>query len=207
MVQALLREFKGVLVSDFYGAYDSIPCPQQKCLIHLMRDLNEETLKNPFDVELRRIVGGFTELLRAVVQTVDQHGLKTYFLKRHLVGVERFYRTTIFVDYQSEAAIKCKERFEKNKNKLFTFLNYDGIPWNNNNAEHAIKAFAILRNVMRGTSTAKGIEEYLSLLTVSETCTCQGLDFLDFLRSREESIHEFAENRQRGARKVRAPLG
>ena len=207
VVQALLREFKGVLVSDFYGGYDSIACPQQKCLIHLMRDLNEETLKNPFDVELRRIVGGFTELLRAVVQTVDQHGLKTYFLKRHLVGVERFYRRTIFVDYQSEAAIKCKERFEKNKNKLFTFLNYDGIPWNNNNAEHAIKAFAILRNVMRGTSTAKGIEEYLSLLTVSETCTCQGLDFLDFLRSREESIHEFAENRQRGAREARAPLG
>jgi hypothetical protein len=207
VVQALLREFKGVLVSDFYGAYDSIACPQQKCLIHLMRDLNEETLKNPFDVELRRIVGGFTELLRAVVQTVDQHGLKTYFLKRHLVGVERFYRTAIFVDYQSEAAIKCKERFEKNKNKLFTFLNYDGIPWNNNNAEHAIKAFAILRNVMRGTSTAKGVEEYLSLLSVSETCTCQGLDFLDFLRSREESIHEFAENRQRGARKARAPLG
>ena len=207
VVQALLREFKGVLLSDFYGAYDSVACPQQKCLIHLMRDLNEETLKNPFDMELRRIVGGFTELLRAVVQTVDQHGLKTYFLKRHLVGVERFYRTTIFVDYQSEAAIKCKERFEKNKNKLFTFLNYDGIPWNNNNAEHAIKAFSILRSVMRGTSTAKGIEEYLSLLTVSETCTCQGLDFLDFLRSREESIHEFAENRQRGARKVRAPLG
>lgn len=207
VVQELLKDFKGVLVSDFYGAYDSIECPQQKCLIHLMRDLNDETLKNPFDVELRRIVGGFTELLRAIVQTVDQHGLKTYFLKRHLVGVERFYRTTIFVDYQSEAAIKCKERFEKNKNKLFTFLNYDGIPWNNNNAEHAIKAFAMLRNVMRGTSTAKGIEEYLSLLTVSETCTCQGLDFLDFLRSREESIHEFAENRQRGARKVRAPLG
>ena len=207
VVQALLREFNGVLVSDSYGAYDSIACPQQKCLIHLMRDLNEETLKNPFDVELRRIVGGFTELLRAVVQTVDQHGLKTYFLKRHLGGVERFYRTTIFVDYQSEAAIKCKDRFEKNKNKLFTFLNYDGIPWNNNNAEHAIKAFAMLRNVMRGTSTTKGIEEYLSLLTVSETCTCQGLDFLEFLRSREESIHEFAENRRRGTRKIRAPLG
>ena len=33
-VQDLLKDFKGVLVSDFYAAYDAIECPQQKCLIH-----------------------------------------------------------------------------------------------------------------------------------------------------------------------------
>jgi predicted RecB family nuclease len=37
-LQELLKGFKGVLVSDFYAAYDSINSPQQKCLIHLMRD-------------------------------------------------------------------------------------------------------------------------------------------------------------------------
>ena len=26
-----------------------------------------------------------------------------------------------------------------NMARLFTFLDYDGVPWNNNNAEHAIK--------------------------------------------------------------------
>ena len=26
-------------MSDFYAAYDGIRCPQQKCLIHLIRDL------------------------------------------------------------------------------------------------------------------------------------------------------------------------
>jgi hypothetical protein len=36
--------FKGVLVSDFYAAYEAIPCPQQKCLIHLMRDINSDLL-------------------------------------------------------------------------------------------------------------------------------------------------------------------
>jgi transposase IS66 family protein len=50
-VQHLLRGFRGVLVSDFYAAYDSIECPQQKCLIHLMLDLNDEILNNPFDEE------------------------------------------------------------------------------------------------------------------------------------------------------------
>jgi len=36
-----LENFNGVLVSDFYAAYDSVDCPQQRCLIHLMRDLND----------------------------------------------------------------------------------------------------------------------------------------------------------------------
>ena len=39
-----LKGYKGVLVSDFYSAYDSIDCPQQKCLIHLIRDLNNHVL-------------------------------------------------------------------------------------------------------------------------------------------------------------------
>src|SRR3990172_7200974 len=45
--QSLLKDFTGVLVSDFYAAYDGIPCPQQKCLIHLIRDLNDAVLKYP----------------------------------------------------------------------------------------------------------------------------------------------------------------
>ena len=52
-MQEILKDFKGVLVSDFYTAYDSIDCPQQKCLIHLIRDLNDDMLKNPYDDELR----------------------------------------------------------------------------------------------------------------------------------------------------------
>jgi Transposase IS66 family len=34
LLQTMLKDFKGVLVSDFYAAYDSIQSPQQKCLIH-----------------------------------------------------------------------------------------------------------------------------------------------------------------------------
>ncbi len=57
--------FKGVLVSDFYAAYDSIPCAQQKCLLHLMRDLNDAVLDNPYDESIKVIVTAFAELLRA----------------------------------------------------------------------------------------------------------------------------------------------
>jgi Transposase IS66 family len=42
----LLEEFKGVLISDFFTGYDSLNCLQQKCLIDLIRDMNEELLGN-----------------------------------------------------------------------------------------------------------------------------------------------------------------
>ena len=80
----------------------------------------------------------------------------------------------------------------KNRASLFTFLDYDGVPWNNNNAEHAIKALALLRRDFGGVSTEKGIREYLILLSVCETCKYMGVDFLDFLRSGETDIYAFA---------------
>jgi predicted RecB family nuclease len=46
-LKEMLKDFRGVLVSDFYAAYDSINCPQQKCLIHLMRDMNQESCWTP----------------------------------------------------------------------------------------------------------------------------------------------------------------
>ena len=150
-----------------------------------MRDLNDEILNNPFDEQLKQIVIDFGDLLKPIIETVDRHGLKKYFLKKHLRRVDKFYRDLELFDYQSEAALKCKDRFERNRDKLFTFLNYDGVPWNNNNAEHAVKAFAGLRDVIAGSSTEKGTDEYLTLLSICQTCKYSGLDFSRFPSLRE----------------------
>jgi hypothetical protein len=206
-VQELLKNFKGVLVSDFYAAYDAIACPQQKCLIHLMRDLNEEILNNPFDVEMKSIAVGFAGLLKPMVETIDRRGLKKYFLRKHSTDVNRSYQFLNASDFKSEAASKCKQRFEKNRDKLFTFLRYDDVPWNNNNAEHAIKAFARLRDVISGTSTKKGVDVYLTLLSVAQTCEYQGLDFLSFLRSEEKDVETYSCNRRRHPRRQNFGFG
>jgi hypothetical protein len=203
MVQTMLKDFKGVLVSDFYAAYDSIQCPQQKCLIHLIRDLNDDVLKHPYDEELKRLALAFTLLLKPMIESIDRHGLKSHFLKKHLVFVERFYRQISTTNLQSETAVKFKERFEKNRDKLFTFLSFDGVPWNNNNAEHAVKPFAKLRQIFGGSTTEKGIREYLVLLSLCQTCKYMGVDFLDFLRSGEKDIHAFAESRLGRRRRTR----
>lgn len=200
IVQTLLKDFKGVLVSDFYAAYEALSCPQQKCLIHLMRDLNDEILNNPFDSEMKSIATGFAELLKPIVETVDRYGLKARFLRKHRTAVDRFFRFLCVSEFKSEVALKCKRRFEKNRDTLFTFLRYDGVPWNNNNAEHAIKAFARLREVIAGTSSRKGVDEYLTLLSVAETCEYRGIDFLDFLRSGEQDVYAFANSCQKRIR-------
>jgi Transposase IS66 family len=179
------------LVSDFYAVYDAINCPQQKCLIHLIRDLNEDLLGQPFNGELRELVRDFALLLNPMIETVDRFGLKTYFLRRHKISVERFYKKLSKRNYESEIAVKYKKRLDKYRDKLFKFLDHDDVPWNNNNAEYGIKAFALLRNIIGGTSSAKGIREYLVLLSVCETCKYKGASFLDFLRSGEKDIDLF----------------
>jgi hypothetical protein len=121
--------------------------------------------------------------------------------------VEVFYRRISELILQSETAVKLKERLEKNRDKLFTFLSFDGVPWNNNNAEHAIKAFAALRQIIDGITTEKGLRDYLVLLSLCETCKYMGVDFLDFLRSGEKDIHAFVESRGgRGRRHRATPL-
>jgi hypothetical protein len=192
LVQSALDGFKGVLVSDFYAAYDSIPCAQQKCLLHLMRDLNDAVLDNPYDESMKGIAMAFAELLGGIVKTIDRWGLKSLFLRKHLVDVARFYKRVSKVGQLSAAASKWEARLQKDREKLFTFLSHDGVPWNNNNAEHAIKAFARLRRSIEGLSTPKGIEEYLILLSVCQTCKYSGVDFLGFLRSGETDISTFA---------------
>ena len=201
--QSLLKDFKGVLVSDFYAAYDSINCPQQKCLIHLIRDINDALYKHPYDEGLKQLAEGFTSLLRPMIETIDRFGLKQHFLKKHLPSVDRFYKQLFNLDLVTETEVKLRERFDKNRDKLFTFLQFDGIPWNNNNAEHAVKPFAMLRNIIKGVTTEKGLREYLILLSICETCKYRGLDFLDFLRSGEKDLEAFAVNQQRRRRRTK----
>jgi predicted RecB family nuclease len=201
----VLDAFQGVLLSDFYAAYDSLECVQQKCLIHLMRDLNDDLTKHPYNEEMQEIANDFGLLLRSIVETIDRFGLKARYLRKHRKEAAQFFENVAKRDFQSEVAVGYKNRFGKCSDKMFTFLNYDNVPWNNNNAEHAIKAFARLRNVIGGSSTPKGIRDYLVLLSISETCKYKGLRFLDFLRSGETDVDAFAAHTGRARLTTRTP--
>ena len=159
----------------------------RSALIHLMRDINEDVLKHPFNEELTFIAKRFGTLLREIVDTIDRYGLKKRHLGKHKQSVARFLGDVAALQCTTEVSSSLQKRIDKNKDKLFTFLDYDNVPWNNNNAEHAVRAFTRLRNVMI-TSTPKGTTEYCVLLTVQQTLRCRGVGFLDFLRSDREEI-------------------
>ena len=204
-IQEMLKTFSGVLVSDFYAAYDAIDCPQQKCLIHFIRDLNSAILEHPFDDELKQLAANFAGVVKPIIDTVDRRGLKKRFLSKFRNSVDRFYKGLVDDDAGS-AASKLVERLQKNRNKMFTFLDFDDVPWNNNNAEHAVKAFALLRRVIDGLTTEKSLRDTLVLLSVCETCKCKNIDFLDFLRSGSKDIDDFAmSRRKRGLRSRNSP--
>lgn len=189
----MLRNFKGVLVSDFYTGYDAIPYPQQRCLIHLIRDLNSDLLKNQFNIEFKNFVSNFGELLQKIIGTVNQYGLKKRNLNKHNKDVKRFYSNFVDKSSEDELLLSYQIRFRKNKDKLFTFLNYNDIPWNNNNAEHAIKPFAYYRRDNEKQITESGINDYLILLSIQQTCKYKGTNFFDFLKSGMKSIYNFSD--------------
>jgi len=188
-----MKDFNGVLVSDFYTGYDSLDCKQQKCLVHLIRDMNEYFLKNQLDGELKNIVSEFGNLLRSIIATIDKYGLKKIHLNKHKKDVERFYTKVISKSLESELALSYQKRLSKYREKIFLFLEHDNIPWNNNNAEHSIKPFAKWRKKISKSLTKQNIENHLILLSILQTCKYRGINFFEFLKSGETSISKYSE--------------
>ena len=192
-LKELLLNFKGVLISDFYAGYDAVNCVKQRCLIHLIRDLNDDLAKHQLDNDFKIIVLKFSKLLNEIVATVNKFGLKKRNLNKHKNAVLYFFKSLSKVEFETEICIKWQKRFNSSKDELFTFLDYDGIPWNNNNAENAIKAVALYRRESDGLATENRIQENLTLLSIQQTCKFRGINFMEFLRSGEKNLSEYSK--------------
>ncbi|MGF6334030.1 putative RecB family nuclease [Bradyrhizobium sp. i1.8.4] len=166
----MLKDFRGVLVSDFYSAYDGLPCLHQRCLIHLMRDMNRAILDHPFDQELQSITTPFGALLRAIVITIDEYGLKRRYLQTHAKAVSAFFNALTARTFESEESKALQERLLRNRERLFTFLQHDGASWNNNLAEDAIRRISNYREDVGRSVKEAGLTEHLVLLSLYQTC-------------------------------------
>ena len=197
-LKELLKDFHGVLVSDFYAAYDSIDCPQQKCLIHLMRDMNQELLNNPFDEELRRSPGRSGSCCVRSSPTIDQHGLKRRHLVKHAAGCAGVLPTpvgaalpvrggggpaaaaaevpgqAVHIHRPRRRAVEQQQRRERHQ------------------------AVRLLPGGRRGTISEKGLGDYLVLLSLYQTCRYRGISFLKFLKSGMRDLDAFRERGKPG---------
>ena len=177
-----LLDYGGTIVTDFYPGYEALPFRQQKCLIHLIRDLNDELFKNPFDHEFKSLVVAFGQLLRSIISTIDRYGLKKRHLAKHVRETQAFHHQFVDRDYTSDLASKAAKRLRKHGDECWTFLHHDGVPWNNNNAEAAVKAFAQHRRTVDGIVTETRLPAYLQMLSLAQTCRYRNISFLDVLR-------------------------
>ncbi len=86
IVHEVLHGYDGVLVSDFYGGYDSVSCKQQKCWVHLLRDTNNNLWDNPFDTEYEDFILEIKRFILPIFETIDRYGLKKRYLRKFKKG-------------------------------------------------------------------------------------------------------------------------
>ena len=162
-------------------------------------------MRSPFDHELRDVVQPFAGLFRSIIETVDKYGLKRRHLHKHVRQAHDFLQSVRGKKLTSDFAMKYQSKFAKYGDRLFTFLDHDGVPWNNNNAEHAIKKFVRYRRNADGRFTEKSLGNHLILLSVLESCEYKNIPVLRFLLSKATELSlssiKQAERLSRGDRR------
>jgi hypothetical protein len=138
--------------------------------------------------------------------TVDEHGLKRRYLKRHTRAVARFFEDLADHVCESDASKALQERLLRNRDRLFTFIHHDGVSWNNNVAENAIRRFGYYREDVGRSIKERGLNEHLILLSLYQTCRVRDMSFLRFLLSRERDIDAFPGTKRGRRRAPRVEL-
>ena len=168
--------FKGVLITDFRAAYDSVDAAdRQKCLPHLLRELEKVDLRNDsaewqaFAKKLRRLLrDGIrlrkrTDFVPGKFQTrVDRLNARL----AKLAGEEP-------IDGDTRRLTK---RLRKYAEFLFTFLDYPNVPHDNNFGERQIRPAVILRKNSQSNRSDRGAATQAVLMSVYRTLKLRGLN-------------------------------
>jgi hypothetical protein len=191
IVHQILNGYEGVLVSDFFAGYDAAKCRQQKCWVHLIRDINDDLKNSPFNSEFQIFVLALRDMLIPIFEAIEKYGLKNRNLNKFNKLVEKFYAHHVTeLQYKSDLTRKYQKRFIRYKESLFVFLKYDGIPWNNNMAERTLRHLAVQRKIS-GSFFSNSMKKYLILLGIAQTCRLKNKPLLEFLMSGEKNIDLF----------------
>lgn len=181
MVDTVLGpDFSGVLVSDFYAAYDHYPGVQQKCWVHLLRDIQALTRQHPDDGALRAWAAAVHDLYTralaaAATLTAADEGARRQ--ARWRLQTELHETCQPYLDPTSDApqALLCR-RIAKYLHALFIFVLIPGVPPDNNPAERSVRHEVISRKISGGTRSTHGTQTRMTLATLFGTWRAQGHD-------------------------------
>jgi len=178
LMKFFVEEFAGTLVTDFWGAYNAVVCAaRQTCLVHLLRELEQtDKYKSPgkhwpaFAKKLRRLVGDAIRLWRRK----DQLPVETYASRRERLHAR--LAEMIGTDWQDAHARRLIKRLRRHQNDLLTFLDQEGVPFDNNLAERSIRPAVILRKNSYGNRSERGADCQAVLMSVFRTLKQRGHD-------------------------------
>lgn len=179
--EALGVEFEGVLVSDFYGAYNIHDGFHQRCWIHLLRDIHQLIEDYPNHQSLKQWaaeVAGLFQLakdypgpdrqLYSTPRAQRQQRVRAAgeFADR-LLAICRPYLVT-----QTPMTTLCK-RIDRFIDELFLFVADPTVPSDNNPAERSLRHSVIARKISGGTRSAKGSNTKMVLASLFGTWKLQ----------------------------------
>jgi transposase len=177
LLKFFIDEFAGTLVSDFWGAYNFVvSSARQACLVHLLRDLEHtEKYRRPgdewpaFAKKLRRLVADAIRLWKRDSVPADEYASRRRRLELRLQEL----LDTPWDDAQARRLLK---RLRRHQHDLFTFLDQEGVPFDNNHAERAIRPAVIIRKNSYANRSQRGADTQAVLMSIYRTLKQRGHD-------------------------------
>jgi len=139
------ESFDGVLVTDFWAAYNAVSCRgRQGCLAHLFRELekvNEIDCSDSwteFSRKLKRLLRDAIRLSRRRDLPEERFASRRARLGQRLDGL-------IEMSGENPNVKRLAKRLRRYREGLFTFVDHPDVPSDNNHAEREIRPAVIIR--------------------------------------------------------------
>ena len=180
--QVLGDVFKGILITDFFGAYDRIQAfAKQKCVVHLLREIKEVSLRNS-SAEWLRFARRLKRLIHDALQLViDRARIGEAVYERRVANLHMRLADLFGLTYRDADSERLSKRLAKYSDELLTFLLHPDVPADNNHAERQIRFAVIMRKNYFGNRSMRGAEAQAILMSLFRTCHLRGIDPIAFL--------------------------
>ena len=179
--EALGESFNGVLVSDFYAAYNHYPGPKQRCWAHLLRDIHDLGSLYPKDQKLARWAADVHRLWE-LAKDFTHPKAKQRRLAQDGFEQAMLARCQPFLEDSSAVQNKLCRRIEKHIKELFVFVAEAEAPSDNNAAERSLRHLVTSRKISGGTRSQQGTETKMTLASIFGTGRAQSLNPLQACR-------------------------
>lgn len=169
--------FKGVLICDFWGAYNKIfALAKQRCLFHLFSELlkvdksNHSAQWKAFRKKLSRILKDAIRLH----ERKEEFSSPQY--QRRKESIHQRLSNLVRVGYDDKDCHRLSKRLKRHQNELFTFLDYDEVSPYNNHAEQQMRKPVITRRISQQNRSDKGALTQAILMSIFRTAELQNLN-------------------------------